>query len=59
VAKLPARTREILLLSKFDGITQAEIARRLRLSEKSVQYHIKRAVDFCTAYFHAQGHDFF
>jgi RNA polymerase sigma-70 factor (ECF subfamily) len=59
LAALPARTRAIIFLNKFEGITQTEIAKRLGLSEKAIEYHVKQGVQLCTAYFHAHGHDRF
>lgn len=59
LAALPARTRGILLLHKFDGLAQSEIARRLGLTEKSVEHRVARGVQLCTRYFHERGHDFF
>lgn len=37
VAKLPPRARQIFLLSREEGLTYREIARRLRLSPKTVE----------------------
>lgn len=56
---LPARTRAILLLHKFDGLPQAEVARQLGCSEKAVEHQVVRGVQLCTAFFRARGHDFF
>jgi len=59
LATLPAATREILLLHKFDGIPQSEIARRLGLTDKAVEHRVARGIEACTKFFHAHGHDLF
>lgn len=42
--KLPATTRTIFRLSKFDRYTNDEIASKMQLSAKAVEYHITRAL---------------
>ena len=37
---LPARTRKIFILSRYDGIPYKEIAQKLKISVKGVDYHI-------------------
>ena len=44
VDALPDRCREILLLSKRDGLTYREIALRLGISEKTVEHQISKAL---------------
>ena len=44
IDELPARCREIFLLSKRDGLTYAEIAQRLNLSEKTVEHQVSKAL---------------
>ncbi|MCI6618388.1 MAG: RNA polymerase sigma-70 factor [Prevotella sp.] len=44
VDSLPDRCREILLLSKRDGLTYREIAVRLGISEKTVEHQISKAL---------------
>lgn len=44
---LPARTREIFLLSQFDGAGYAEIAQNLRLSLSTVKRHMQAALTAC------------
>ena len=44
VAALPPRCREVFLLSRVDGVRQAEIAARLGISLKAVEAHITRAL---------------
>ena len=41
---LPARCREVFLLSKRDGLTYAQIAQRLGLSEKTVEHQVSKAL---------------
>jgi len=41
---LPTKTKKIFRLSRFDQYTNDEIAGRLHLSGKSVEYHITRAL---------------
>ncbi|UBM58726.1 sigma-70 family RNA polymerase sigma factor [Marinilongibacter aquaticus] len=43
--ELPLRTREIFLLSRRHGLTNKQIAHRVNMSEKSVEYHMKKALD--------------
>ena len=41
---LPARCREIFLLSKRDNLTYREIAARLNISEKTVEHQVSKAL---------------
>jgi RNA polymerase sigma factor (sigma-70 family) len=41
---LPARCREIIILRKFQGLSQKEVAARLRISELTVQEQVYRGV---------------
>lgn len=43
VAQLPARCREVFLLSKRDGLSHKEIAARLGISTKTVENQITKA----------------
>ncbi len=43
IAKLPARQKEVLLLRTIEGMTQAETAITLGISEKSVETRLYRA----------------
>lgn len=42
---LPAKTREVFLLSRFQEMTYKEIADKMNLSTKSIEYHISRALE--------------
>lgn len=41
---LPAKTRHVFLLQRFESFSYVEIARQLGLSQKSVEYHMSRAL---------------
>ena len=41
---LPERTREILVLHRYDGVQQAQIARRLGISTTAVEKHLRKAL---------------
>lgn len=43
--ELPERTREIYDLSRRQYLTNKEIAKKINLTEKSVEYHISRALE--------------
>ncbi|HEY4135721.1 MAG TPA: RNA polymerase sigma factor [Alphaproteobacteria bacterium] len=42
--ELPRRTRDIFLLNRVEGLTYAEVARRLAVSDSTVQKHLARAL---------------
>jgi RNA polymerase sigma-70 factor (ECF subfamily) len=44
LTRLPAHTREVFQLSRFEHQTVPQIAGRLKLSPKAVEYHITRAL---------------
>ena len=44
IDRLPAKRREILLLSKRDGLSYAEIARRMGISESTVHNQLTKAL---------------
>jgi RNA polymerase sigma factor (sigma-70 family) len=46
LATLPPRTREIILLNRIDGLSQQQIAERLRISVSAVEKHIAKAALF-------------
>lgn len=45
--RMPQRRRDILLLVRWDGLPQKEVAKRLGLSLSTVEHELKRALDFC------------
>lgn len=45
--KMPQKRRRILILSRFDGLSYADIARREGLSETVVRKHISKALRDC------------
>jgi RNA polymerase sigma-70 factor (ECF subfamily) len=44
VLELPARTREVFVLNRVEGLTYAQVAARMAISESSVQKHLARAL---------------
>jgi RNA polymerase sigma-70 factor, ECF subfamily len=44
VATLPERQREVFLLSRKEGLSYKEIATKLDIAEKTVEYHISQAI---------------
>ena len=44
LAALPVKTRHVFLLHRFEGYTYAAISRQVGLSQKSVEYHMNRAL---------------
>ena len=47
IDRLPLRCREAFILHKFDGLPQAEVARRMGISVTMVERHIKLAMQAC------------
>jgi len=46
VKKLPSRCREIFIKSRFDGLTITEIAREMKISHKTVENQLTKALHF-------------
>lgn len=44
IDRMPEMRRRIFMMSRYDGMTYAEIAERLDISPKTVQYHIGHAL---------------
>lgn len=42
---LPERTRRIFLMNRVEGMTYRQIAEALSISEQTVHYHMRRAMD--------------
>lgn len=47
IGELPLRCREAFILHKFDGLAQADIARRMGISVTMVERHIQRGMQAC------------
>lgn len=47
LGELPDKCRTVLVLSRFDGLSQSQIADRLGISVSSVEKYLKRALDHC------------
>lgn len=47
IGALPLRCREAFVLHKFDGLPQAEVARRMGISLKTVEEHLRKAMAAC------------
>ncbi|WP_028666488.1 RNA polymerase sigma-70 factor [Runella zeae] len=44
VEKLPPKTKEVFRLNRFEGQSTRQIANRLQLTERAVEYHITQAL---------------
>lgn len=42
--ELPERTRQVFAMTRIDGLTYADVAKRLQISPSSVQKHLAQAV---------------
>lgn len=52
VGELPLKTQQIFVLNRIDGLTYAEVARYLGISESSVQKHLALAVQHIARHTH-------
>ncbi|WP_088159208.1 RNA polymerase sigma factor [Achromobacter xylosoxidans] len=50
--ELPERQREAFVLSRFDGLTQDEVAGRMQISRRMVVKHLARAIAYCEVRVH-------
>ena len=50
IEDLPGTTREIYMLSRYKYLKNSEIAKKISLTEKSVEYHISRALEILRKY---------
>ncbi|WP_445367347.1 RNA polymerase sigma factor [Methylomonas sp. BW4-1] len=50
IASLPDRTREIFLLYRADELSYKQIAARLDISERTVEYHLRQALLLCRSF---------
>jgi len=49
IERMPERCRQVLILVRWDGLPQAEVARRLGMAVRAVEYELKKAQDYCLA----------
>jgi RNA polymerase sigma factor (sigma-70 family) len=45
--KMPARRRDILLLVRWEGWSQQDVAKHLGVSLRTVEYELKAGQDYC------------
>lgn len=55
IDELPSRQREIFTLSRTEGLSHKEIAEKLNISTKTVEYHITQAISCLRAKLEALG----
>ncbi len=55
VDELPERQKEVFILSRKEGLSHKEIAEKLGLSTKTVEYHITQAISFLKSKFKNMG----
>ncbi|HRE82228.1 MAG TPA: RNA polymerase sigma factor [Opitutaceae bacterium] len=55
IAELPSRCREILVLRKFEDLSHREIAKRLGITEHTVESQLTKALHRCEEFFARQG----
>ena len=46
LSELPARTQQIFRLNRIEGMTHAQVARHLDISDSSVQKHLAKALAY-------------
>ena len=44
ISSLPDKTRKVLVLSKYFGLSIREISEKIKLSEKTVEYHLTKSI---------------
>jgi len=55
VQELPERQKEIFILSRTEGLSHKEIASKLQITSKTVEYHISLAIRSLKAKLNGQG----
>lgn len=55
VEALPKQCRKVFTLKQVYGLTQREIAKRLNISEKTVEYHVSKGLLCCRRYIAEQS----
>ncbi len=55
LATLPDRTREIVVLRKFHGVPQKDVAEQFGLSEAAVEHQVARGLKKCEAWMRKAG----
>ena len=45
LSQLPKKTQKIFILSRNEGLSYSEIAKQMSLSNKSIEYHISKALN--------------
>lgn len=55
INSLPVRCREVLLLRKFENLSQREIAHRMGIAEHTVESQLNKALHRCIDYFARHG----
>jgi RNA polymerase sigma factor (sigma-70 family) len=56
---LPPKLRAVIILYKFEGLSQAAIGRQLGLTQKAVEHLVQRGIEKVEAFMRSKGHDFF
>jgi RNA polymerase sigma factor (sigma-70 family) len=55
MATLPDRCYEVIILHKFKGLSQREVAIRMGISEHTVANQVQKAIERCEAHLRAHG----
>jgi RNA polymerase sigma-70 factor (ECF subfamily) len=55
IEALPPRCRQVLMLRKIDGLSHKEIARKMGISERTVNVQVGKGVQRCARYLREQG----
>lgn len=50
IGNLPEKSRNIFALSRYEGLSTREIAKKIKLSEKAVEYHLTKAIKILKAH---------